>query len=153
MSGTEVCRAEKEDSYLQLGVCCVPHRLNPSKKQPGKMNSYRAYRSAAFTLIELLVVIAVIGILAGLLLPTLSGVKVQARRTGCLSNMRQIGLAMQMFCDDHEGYLPTPAEYDRRRCTEPSCSRSHPCRASARHIAEFPLFPYNFSATEKADPV
>jgi prepilin-type N-terminal cleavage/methylation domain-containing protein len=54
-----------------------------------------------FTLVELLVAIAVIGILAALLLPALSRAKSYARRTACISNLRQINLATRMYADDH----------------------------------------------------
>lgn len=63
-------------------------------------------RLAAFTLLELLVVIAVIGILASLLLPTFGRAKESARGTACLSNLHQIGIALQLYVQDDNNKLP-----------------------------------------------
>src|SRR5690349_5450849 len=59
-----------------------------------------------FTLIELLVVGAIIGTLAGLLMPALSSAREKARCAKCMSNQRQIGLAVNMYADDNDGLLP-----------------------------------------------
>lgn len=59
-----------------------------------------------FTLVELLVVLAIVSILAALLLPALSGAKASARGTACLSNLRQIGVALQLYVQDNNNRLP-----------------------------------------------
>ena len=65
-------------------------------------------RLFGFTLIELLVVVAVIGILAGLLLPALAKAKEKGFQAQCTSGYKQMGLAIQMYADDHEDQLPGP---------------------------------------------
>src|SRR5438445_4426743 len=65
---------------------------------------------SGFTLIELLVVIAIIAILAAILFPVFAQAREKARQTGCLSNLRQVGLGLQMYAQDYDEVLPTSVD-------------------------------------------
>lgn len=84
---------------------------------------HRRKKNGGFTLVELLVVVAMLAILAGLLLPVFPRVRQRAQQTSCLSNLRQLGLAMRIYLQDWDGVYPydqgprfTPA---RRVDTQP----------------------------------
>ncbi len=66
-------------------------------------SSFHAVKKA-FTLIELLVVIAIIAILAAMLLPALAKAKQKAKQTGCINNLRQVGISLVMYADTYNQY-------------------------------------------------
>ncbi|MCD6407598.1 DUF1559 domain-containing protein [bacterium] len=73
-------------------------------------------KKKGFTLIELLVVIAIIAILAAMLLPALARAREQARRGVCISNLKQIGLAVHMYAQDYDENFPAYNSSDPDNC-------------------------------------
>jgi len=74
--------------------------------------SHDGNRERGFTLVELLVVIAIIAILAALLLPALAKAKERGRQASCISNVRQQTLAVILYADENNDYLPPTAYND-----------------------------------------
>lgn len=82
------------------------HASQRGAKEFGSRRAACAGRAHAFTLIELLVVVAIIVILAGMLLPALARARESARAATCKSNLKQIGLAAQMYAQDSGEFPP-----------------------------------------------
>ncbi len=76
------------------------------QQAPAAGNRTLRPRAGAFTLVELLVVLAIVGLLAALLLPGLGQSRAAARTAACTGQLRQLGLAVQLYADDHREEFP-----------------------------------------------
>ena len=91
-----------------------PHADGITSPGPGGRRRGRLARTG-FTLIELLVVVAIIAILAALLFPVFAQAREKGRQTYCLSNLRQMGTAMLLYTEDHDGFFPPVISRSGRR--------------------------------------
>ena len=94
------------EALYYKNYCFALHKFEGDRSMNDYKKSSAQYSKRGFTLIELLVVIAIIAVLLAILMPAMRKIKEIARETACKSNLKNIGLALQMYLDDYERKIP-----------------------------------------------
>ncbi|MGE9292305.1 MAG: type II secretion system protein, partial [Puniceicoccales bacterium] len=102
--------------------------VSTSSRRTSSPPKCRWLSAGGFSLVELLSVIAVLAVLVCLLVPVISSMRIRASSTTSASNLRAIGVAMHMYMQEHQGYLPGPIINGQRPFygTHPSLDRNLP---------------------------
>jgi prepilin-type N-terminal cleavage/methylation domain-containing protein/prepilin-type processing-associated H-X9-DG protein len=137
----------ESDVFMTKLLGSPPRRSSFRLRRPFSTGRHLAPKGyPGFTLIELLVVIAIIAILAAILFPVFSQARERARRTGCLSNLRQIGMAFQMYIQDNDETYPWLISEGFAKILGPdgvTTNRVAPSLQGQRGLfMEYALFPY-----------
>jgi type II secretory pathway pseudopilin PulG len=133
------------DAKLKLRLCKAQkkHALQNWRK----ITLARSSRVQGFSLLELLAVVATIATLAALLLPVLGKTKAKAQQTNCMSNLRQLGLAWEMYYYDNSGWLTEAYPVNNPRVWVKGDMKSPTEASDVSLLEKSTLYPYHRNTT------
>jgi prepilin-type N-terminal cleavage/methylation domain-containing protein len=103
----------------------------------------------AMTLVELLVVVAIIGVLVALMLPAVQAARATARAVSCNNNLRQLGIAVQQFCELHQGRFPEWSHGDDKRAAQDKRSWIYTLAPHVEDSGEIRICPDDYLLPER----